>query len=230
MHERRDAALASPSSPQAALSAVASPVTSVPLEFFGGAATEFKVLSPFAGEHLKCNVRTCLGTLLSLMEGIILNCEEAGIGVLFQESCDYDDHRLLAKAVANEPFRTTGTAAYPPAMDLAIAEAILGSFLEDLRNSGAKKQEAAGARPVGGAGEPLPAALRQGSHTAIRSAASTSTSTPGALEQGSHSRTANSSTARSSTSAQASRAVSAGGAATWLLIPYAKSSIRSELT
>ena len=50
------------------------------------------------------------------------------------------DHGSLAKATASEPFRTTGTAAYPPAMDRAIAESILGSFLEDLRNSGAKKQ------------------------------------------------------------------------------------------
>ena len=50
-------------------------------------------------------------------------------------------------------------------MDLAIAEAIVGSFWEDLRNSGARKQGAAGARPVGGAGVPLPAALGQGSPT-----------------------------------------------------------------
>ena len=108
----------------------------------------------------------------------------------------------LAKIVANEPFRTTGTASYPPAIDLAIAEAIVGSFGEDWHNSGARKQGAAGARPVGGAGVPLPAVLGQGSHTA---------SIPGALEQGSHSHTASSSTAKSSTSAQASQAVSAGG-------------------
>ena len=41
----------------------------------------------------------------------------------------------------------------------------MGSFWEDLRNSGARKQGAAGARPVGGAGVPLPAALGQGSPT-----------------------------------------------------------------
>ena len=38
--------------------------------------TELNVLYLFAGEHRKCNVRSCLVTLLSLMEGIILNCEE----------------------------------------------------------------------------------------------------------------------------------------------------------
>ena len=62
---------------RAALPAVvSSPVTSAPSEFFGGSGTELNVLFPFAGEHLKCNVKSCLGTLLSLMEGVVLNCEE----------------------------------------------------------------------------------------------------------------------------------------------------------
>ena len=38
--------------------------------------TELNVLYPFAGEHLKCRVKSCRGTLLSLMEGIVLNCVE----------------------------------------------------------------------------------------------------------------------------------------------------------
>ena len=103
-------------------------------------------------------------------------------------------------------------------MDLAIAKAVVDSFAEDLRNSGAKEKGAAGARPVGGAWVPLPAAskaaLGHGCHTAGSSAASSSTSTREALGQGSH--TAGRSAASSSTSAQASQAAgrSAAGSST----------------
>ena len=38
--------------------------------------TELNVLYLFAGEHRKCNVRSCLVTLLSWVKGIILYCEE----------------------------------------------------------------------------------------------------------------------------------------------------------
>ena len=143
--------------------------------------------------------------------------QEAGgwyIGPL-PKSCGHDDHGSLAKTTANEPFRTTGTAAYPPAMDLAIAEAIVGSFLEDCATLELRNRGQQGRGPLVGL---LCRFLLLLGRLWGRAATLQSVRLLGLLlqlrglrEQGSLSHTASSSAAKSSTSAQASQAVSAGG-------------------
>ena len=94
------------------------------------------------------------------------------------KSCGHSDHVSLAKASAGEAFRTTGTSAYPPLMDLAIAEAIIDTFVGDLMSQTGAEVQGDGVatvmRPVGGVVTPHPAASKGSSWPAKAARASTS--------------------------------------------------------
>ena len=66
--------------------------------------------------------------------------------------CGHSSHVSLAKASPNEAFRTTGTAAYPAAMDRTIAVAVVDSFADNLVKQSEAEAEnlAVVRRPVGG--------------------------------------------------------------------------------
>eukprot|EP00438_Fugacium_kawagutii_P028975 Skav210536 [mRNA] locus=scaffold3045:358236:363217:- [translate_table: standard] len=52
------------------------------------------------------------------------------------ETCIHGGHPPLIKRSAEEAFHTTGTGVYPPAMDAALAELILGHYLQTLSSKG----------------------------------------------------------------------------------------------